>query len=132
MFSKGGLIMVPEILKKDAKILELLKPALGYVTEQYVKPETQGKIPRYSVLELLGHVLGQMVSQQVQAWVAAEVAASAPQSCPCPECGVACPVGVGKRQLQSMDGLVTIQGAQAFCPRCRRTFFPSSPRDGAG
>jgi len=48
------------------------------------------------------------------------------EHCECPECGSLCPRGQPEPVvLQGLRGEVAFSQPSYFCPRCRRSFFPS-------
>lgn len=48
------------------------------------------------------------------------------EQCECPNCGVLCPRGEPEPVvLQGSRGEVSFNQPSYFCPRCRRSFFPS-------
>ena len=87
-------------------------------------------VPHYSVIEGRAHELGPQLSRRIQAQQMGDLAAHAPSSANCPECGTRCDTSRKKRQVRSVDGIVTVDEPVAHCPKCRRGFFP--PPGGAG
>lgn len=83
-------------------------------------------VPHYSVIESRAHDLGQQLSREIQRRQLGEVAAEAEATAKCPECGTRCELAVEKRRLTSIDGPVQAPEQQGYCPRCRRSFFPSA------
>lgn len=81
-------------------------------------------IPHYSVIEARAHQLGQQLSREIQARQMGEITARAAGSAKCPECGIRCDAKRKKRRVSSVDGPVTVEEPAAYCPRCRRGFFP--------
>jgi hypothetical protein len=80
--------------------------------------------PHYSVIEARAHELGQELSRRVQAQQMGELAAGAAPSAKCPECGTRCDTARKKRHLTSVDGTLAVDEPTAYCPKCRRGFFP--------
>jgi hypothetical protein len=87
-------------------------------------------IPHYSVIETRAHELGRRLSRQIQAQHMGDLAAGAASSAKCPECGTRCETSRKKRSVTSVDGSLAIDEPVAYCPKCRRGFFP--PQGNAG
>jgi len=81
-------------------------------------------IPHYSVIEARAHELGKQLSRRIQAQHMGDLTTHAPPSVKCPECGTRCDSSRKKRKLSSVDGCLTIDEPAAYCPKCRRGFFP--------
>jgi hypothetical protein len=81
-------------------------------------------IPHYSVIEARAHELGQQLSRRIQAQHMGDLAAHAPPSAKCPKCGTRCDTSRKKRSLTSVDGPLAVDEPTAYCPECRRGFFP--------
>jgi hypothetical protein len=47
-----------------------------------------------------------------------------PDQLPCPTCQKSCPIQMRTRQLVARGAAVTLQEPVAYCPACRRDFFP--------
>jgi hypothetical protein len=84
------------------------------------------------VLEQAAHKLGQELSRLTQQRAAGEVAAAHRATSACLQCGQGCSVEMSKRRVQSLDGPVEVLEPVAFCPACRRSFFPSAGSAGLG
>lgn len=82
--------------------------------------------PRYAVLEEAGSNLGRRLSRLAQERAAREVRAECPETVACPVCGKPRPVRTQRRVVESLDGPVRLDEAAAYCPTCRRSFFPSA------
>lgn len=82
--------------------------------------------PHYSVIENFAHEAGVQLSCLVQAQQAALVAAEAGTTAACPECEKICHVTTKTREVKSIDGVVELAEAKAYCSRCERSFFPSA------
>lgn len=87
---------------------------------------TFNTVPHYSVLEQVAHGLGQELSRVTQQRAAGEVAASSPSESACPQCGRTCRIEMSKRTVNSLDGPIEVLEPEAYCPACRRSFFPSA------
>lgn len=81
---------------------------------------------RFSAIEAAGHKLGRAVAQITTERLALAHAerVTAPQ--PCPTCGRRCPVVHRERELETIDGPVTLSEPVCHCSACRRDFFPST------
>jgi hypothetical protein len=88
--------------------------------------------PHYSVIERAAVHLGRELSCQAQERGAREVAANCSPEVPCPTCQTRCPVKVKTRDVTSTHGPVELPECVADCPKCRRSFFPSTRSHGAG
>ena len=83
-------------------------------------------VPHFSVLETAAHRLGQELSRLTQQRAAGEVAAASPATSTCPQCEQNAAIKMSKRTVHSLDGPVEVLEPVAYCPACRRTFFPSA------
>lgn len=83
-------------------------------------------VPHFSVLETAAHGLGQELSRLTQQRAACEVAAASKSTSACAQCGQNASVEMSKRTVCSLDGPVEVLEPVAYCPACRRTFFPSA------
>ena len=81
-------------------------------------------VPHYSVIEARAHELGKELSRRIQAQQMGELAGGAALSAKCPECGTRCDTSRKKRRVTSVDGSLAIDEPVAYCPKCRRGFFP--------
>lgn len=55
------------------------------------------------------------------------------KECECPKCGSLCPRGESEPMvLQGLRGEVAFNQPSYYCPRCRRSFFPSGRSFGIG
>jgi hypothetical protein len=81
-------------------------------------------IPHYSVIETRAHELGRQLSRQIQAEHMGDLTAGAAPTARCPECGTRCDTSRKKRGLASVDGSLAVDEPVAYCPKCRRGFFP--------
>lgn len=106
--------------------LQLLRRLAEIEVEQQRQQGTFNSVPHYSVLEQAARGLGQELSRLTQQRAVREVAASSRPNSPCPKCGKSCSVEMSKREVTSLDGPVEVLEPEAFCPACRRSFFPSA------
>ena len=109
-----------QLLREAAEVSVALDRAEGTVVG----------IPHYSVIEGRSHELGQQLSRRIQAQHMGDLTAHAPSSAKCPECGTRCDTSPKKRSLTSVDGSLAVDEPAAYCPKCRRGFFP--PQGNAG
>jgi uncharacterized protein with PIN domain len=109
-----------QLLREAAQVSVALDRAAGTIVGT----------PHYSVIEARAHELGRQLSRRIQAQHMGDLAAHAPRSAKCPECGTRCDTSHSKRTLNSVDGFLAIDEPAAFCPKCRRGFFP--PQGNAG
>lgn len=114
------------------KLEEQVRVAAETAAELQRLERKAGTVVHYSQIEAAAHQTGNRLSRQIQTRAAREVAAQAPAQASCPDCGVACRTEVAVRELTSIDGPVELSETAAFCDRCRRSFFPSAYRFGAG
>lgn len=119
---------------KTNELREKLAKSLREVAELKVALDrAEGKIqgvPHYSVIEDAAHEFGCQVSRLVQQRRMAELVAERPASGRCPSCGSVQPLKVKKRTLTSGDGPVELSELKAYCPSCRRAFFPAARNAG--
>jgi hypothetical protein len=106
--------------------LQLLRRLAEIEVEQQRQQGTFQGVPHYSVLEQAAHALGQDLSRLTQQRAACEVAAANPATAACPQCGQSHAVEMAKRTVHSLDGPVEVLEPRAYCPACRRAFFPST------
>lgn len=85
-------------------------------------------VPHYTVIEEAAEEVAREVSRLVQERHMAELATEHVAPAKCPECGTRCATEVQRRPRTSVAGPVELSEPAAYCPRCRRDFFPS-PRD---
>jgi len=87
---------------------------------------TFNRVPHYSTLEQAAHDLSRELSRSSQRRAAAEVATLQGLTATCPDCQTSCVVATGQRTVASLDGPVEMIEPKAYCPACRRAFFPSA------
>lgn len=109
-----------QLLRDAAKVSVALDRAEGIIVG----------IPHYSVIETRAHELGQQLSRQIQAQHMGDLTTGAAGSAKCPECGTRCDTSPKKRTVKSVDGQLAVDEPVAYCPKCRRGFFP--PQGSAG
>lgn len=112
--------------KKQQLLLELAELMIEEQVEQGVFLGT----PHYSVIEGAAMNLGQELSREAQQRGAREIAAAFESQAACPTCQTACDVRLEKREVTSLSGPVELAETIADCPKCRRSFFPSTRPDG--
>jgi hypothetical protein len=110
-----------QLLREAAEVSVALDRATGTIVG----------VPHYSVIEGRAHELGQQLSRRIQAQHMGDLTAHAALSARCPECGTRCNTSRKKRSLTSIDGSLTIDEPAAYCPKCRRGFFPLEGNAGA-
>ena len=77
--------------------------------------------------------IGDLVAREVGVQMLAQHTGEAPEHSPCPHCGHAGEhVGHRARDVITRRGQVPLTEAKYRCPKCRRHFFPSDQRVGAG
>jgi uncharacterized protein with PIN domain len=106
------------ILRKAAEVKVALDRANGTIRG----------VPHYTLIEEAAEEVGREVSRLVQERHMAELATEHLAAAKCPECGTRCETKVERRRRTSVAGPVELPEPTAYCPRCRRAFFPS-PRD---
>jgi hypothetical protein len=104
----------------------LLQRLAEIEVEQLRRQGLFSSVPHFSALETAAHGLGQELSRLTQQRSAGEVAAASPPTSACPECGQRASVEMSKRTVHGLDGPVEVLEPVAYCPGCRRTFFPSA------
>ncbi len=117
---------------REQKKQELLQELAELMVEEQIEEGVFLNTPHYSMIERTAVTLGRRLSCEVQQRAAREVAANSPAACPCPTCGTSCDVHVDQRQVRSVDGPVELTESVAYCPECRRCFFPSAIGHGTG
>lgn len=81
-------------------------------------------VPHYSVIEARAHELGQQFSRQIQERQMGEIVAAQVSKGICPGCGRHWELIPTKRQVTSVDGVITLQELEGYCKSCRKAFFP--------
>lgn len=108
------------------RLEELLREAASVEVELSRADGTIQGVPHYSVIEGRAHELGKQLSRQVQQQQMNELAAAHTTTAICPACNTRCQLTTGKRLMKTVDGDTELQELKAYCPSCRRSFFPSS------
>ena len=111
---------------REARKKELLQELAEIKIEELREQGVFSGVPHYSVLEQAASALGKELSCLTQERAAGEVRAESAAEAACPTCGTKCKVETKRREVASIDGRVTLEEATAYCPRCRRSFFPSA------
>ncbi len=132
----GGRYFILEGSRMDAKstllnekLESLLKQAAAVASELQGLEQASGT-PHFDEIELPAHDLGQRLSRMIQSGRTCEVAIAEKTHCACPDCSRLCKVEVEHRTVNSMDGPIELAETVAKCRHCRRSFFPSTGRDG--
>lgn len=105
---------------------ELLLELAELMVEEQVEEGVFLGTPHYSVIEIAARNLGRELSQKAQERAAREVTACFEAQAACPTCQTVCDVRVEKREVTSLSGPVELAETVADCPRCQRSFFPST------
>lgn len=108
-----------------AKLDDYLNQA-SQVAAELQALEQGGGTPHFDQIELPAHDVGRRLSRMVQTTRAREVAADGLDAKPCPDCGRHCKVETREREVQSIDGPLSLTETVAHCGTCRRSFFPSA------
>jgi hypothetical protein len=129
----GVLIFLGRRLGMDAeddalerRKMQLLQEIAGIEVEQQRRRGLLKKVPHFSEIEDAGQKLGRFLSRSTQSRLANEVAAGEHATHSCPTCGQTCPVEFLKRTVTGIDGPFEMMEPKAYCPACRRDFFPSA------
>lgn len=110
------------------KLDRLLKEAAEVSAELQKIDGTQAEVPHYSQIETAAHETGRRLSREIQQARIREIAIANSSQTACPTCGDVHSVEHPKRTIQSIDGPVETMEPKAHCSRCRRDFFPSTPK----
>jgi hypothetical protein len=110
----------------ERRKMQLLQEIVGIEVEQQRRRGLLKKVPHFSEIEDAGQKLGRFLSRCTQSRLANEVAAGEQATRSCPTCGQTCPVEVLKRTVTGIDGPFEMMEPKAYCPACRRDFFPSA------
>jgi len=102
----------------------LLKRAADVATRLSRADGTIRGVPHYSVIEAQAHAVGKQFSREVQGRQMRELTAEQPAHAQCPRCQTHCEVEAQHREVKSIDGPVPLLEREAYCPACRRAFFP--------
>ena len=122
--------MDAETQTRQRRKQELLRELAELMIQEQVEEGVFLGTPHYSVIEIAAMNLGRELSQQAQERAAREVAANCETKAACPSCQTKCEVRVKKRDVASLSGPVELAETVADCPKCGRSFFPST--GGAG
>ena len=110
--------------KNSAELFEELVQAL--VEERIEGGEIDIDSMKFVQMELLGHGLGKELAGRVQQAFVAHQAEQMPTVFRCPTCGRECPTETKPKTIQSLDGGIELAEVCCHCPKCRRSFFPST------
>ena len=80
----------------------------------------------FSEIEEIGHQAGQMVAAQVDHQLVTEHQDHFADEQACPQCGQPCASKPCERELTTRDGTMELPESICYCPKCRRSFFPST------
>ena len=111
---------------REQKRKELLRQLAELEIEELREEGVFDGTPHYSTLERAAHELGRRLSRCTQERAAEEVSERCPVRISCPGCGEICVVERQEREVRSLDGVVRVVEAVAYCGKCRRCFFPSA------
>lgn len=78
----------------------------------------------FATIEQRAHEVGQRVARRLAEDAAAKQARSVEEPQPCPHCQRPCGPSIKTRELQTQDGLISLEETSCYCSRCRRAFFP--------
>lgn len=90
------------------------------------------RIVRFTEMESAGHRFGRSVAQKTTETLALLAAERITEPQNCPTCGRRSPVVNRQRELETIDGRIELTEPVCHCSACRRDFFPSASRLGAG
>lgn len=110
--------------RKSTALFEELVQAL--VEERIEGGEIEIDSMKFAQMELLGHGLGKELSGRVQQALVARQGEQMPRVFGCPTCGRECPAEPRPKTIQSLDGEIELAEVSCDCPKCRRSFFPST------
>ena len=117
---------------REEKRKRLLNELAELMIEDQVEEGVFLGTPHFSVIEAAAVNLGNQLSRKAQERAAGEIAANCGSTAPCPTCDLECKVTCQKRDVTSTSGVLEMIEALAYCHKCRRSFFPSTSRDGNG
>jgi uncharacterized protein with PIN domain len=106
------------------KLNRLLKEAAQVSVALDRADGTVSGVPHYSVIEARAHELGRQLSREIQVRQMGELVTGRPATALCPKCRARCELKPEGRIVTSIDGPVEVQELEAYCPVCRRAFFP--------
>ena len=109
---------------KSKALFEELVQAL--VEERIEGEEIDIDSMKFAQMELLGHGLGKELAGRVQQALVARQGEQMPRVFGCPGCGRECPAETKPKTIQSLDGEIELAEVCCHCPKCRRSFFPST------
>ncbi len=113
--------MVKNKLAED-RIQSLVAEILAYEAHE----ECRGKTETMDDVEAAMIRIGDMVAREFGRQKLAQITSQTTESPPCPKCGRAGqPQGRQTRDLATRRGEVPLTEMQYYCPKCRRSFFPS-------
>jgi hypothetical protein len=114
---------------RTRRLAEKLRGLLSETAEAAVELSradgTVQGVPHYSIIEAHAHDVGKQLSRQIQQRQMNEVAAGI-STAPCPTCGKRYQLHTKPRDVTSIDGSLSLQETVGYCPKCRRSFFPSA------
>ena len=123
-----GKIMKPDLVALQAEYEKTLSRAAELKVQlDRAAGIASGKVvPHDSVIEDAAHEAGMGFRRQLQERHMRELSASHVGTAKCPKWGERCVVDAAARKVTSGDGPVQLAEAKAYCPTCRRAFFPSA------
>jgi hypothetical protein len=116
--------MDDDALRLRKKLDDLLREAAEVSVALDRANGTIRGVPHYSVIEARAHELGQQLSRQIQERQMGEIVAAQVSKGICPGCGRHRELIPTKRQVTSVDGVITLQELEGYCESCRKAFFP--------
>lgn len=111
---------------------KLLQRLADLQTEELREQGLFEETPHFSLVEHSALELGRELSARTQQRLSREIVAECEAQVACPTCGTSCPTRIQNREVKSLTGEVELTETVADCPECRRSFFPSADRTGAG
>lgn len=106
-----------------------LEALLAEVSRDVFGSDEQKQQLDFAEIERRSHEVGRRVARRLTEEALAEQARARQGPRECPECGTPVAGVVVPRDLETRDGVISLDEIRCDCPRCRRAFFPraSSP-----
>ena len=112
-------------IREDEKV-RLLNRLAELLVEEQRDLGTFQRAPHLCELETVSLDLAKRLGCVSLMRAVAETAAECGTKVSCPTCDQVCQVEMTKREINSLSGPVTLMEPTAYCPACRRDFFPSA------
>lgn len=110
----------------EAEKVRLLDRLAEISVEEQRALGTFKSVPHLCDLEGVSLDLARRLGRTSLSRAVREVAAGCDTQAACPKCRRTSPVEMTRREAKSLSGSIELLEPKAYCPACRRDFFPSA------